>query len=98
MNEERVLKVLLSPCVTEKSTRINVNRQYVFKVLPSATKPEIKAAVKLLFEVDALAVGIVNVKPEMIQRGRTKGRHPGWKKAYITLKEGQSIASLNETA
>ena len=89
--EERLLKVLLAPYVSEKSTRIGADRQYAFKVLSDADKQEIKKAVEFLFKVKVLVVHICNTKRKAKKFGRITGWRKGWKKAYVTLQEGQSI-------
>ncbi len=92
MNQERLLKVLLGPLVSEKSTRLaEQSQQFVFKVLPDATKPEIKKAVEMLFDVNVKAVRVLNVKGKSKRFGRTPGRRSDWKKAYVRLQEGQEI-------
>ncbi|MGD9604175.1 MAG: 50S ribosomal protein L23 [Gammaproteobacteria bacterium] len=95
MNQERLLQVLVEPRMTEKGNRIaEKNNQYLFKVLNDATKPEIKAAVEQLFSVQVESVRVLNVAARAKQfRGRLSVRQ-GWKKAYITLKEGFSIDFL----
>jgi large subunit ribosomal protein L23 len=90
-SEERLLKILLAPIISEKSTRIGVDRQYVFKVIADATKIEIKQAVELLFKVKVTAVRICHTKSKTKKFGKISGRRKGWKKAYITLKEEQTI-------
>ena len=90
-NEERLLKVLLAPYISEKATQAEAVRQYVFKVIVNATKAEIKKAVELLFKVKVVAVRICNVKGKVKRHGRIEGQRKGWKKAYITLQEEQSI-------
>ncbi|MGH8598113.1 MAG: 50S ribosomal protein L23 [Gammaproteobacteria bacterium] len=96
MNNERLLQVLIAPQMSEKATRVgDKHNQYVFKVLRDATKPEIKAAVEQLFKVQVAAVRVLNVAPRTKQfRGRT-GVRQGWRKAYVSLKEGFSIDFLN---
>ena len=92
MSEERLMKLLLSPHVSEKSTRIaDKNRQFVFKVVPDATKPEIKQAVELMFKVEVEGVQVVNVAGKRKRFGRMAGRRPDWKKAYVRLKAGHDI-------
>ncbi len=92
MNQERLMNILLSPHVSEKSTMAaDRDRQFVFKVSPDATKPEVKQAVELMFKVDVQGVQIINVKGKRKQFGRIPGRRSGWKKAYVTLKPGQDI-------
>lgn len=90
-NEERLLKVLLTPHVSEKATQAAVARQYVFKVVDDATKVEVKKAVELLFKVTVIAVQVSNVKGKIKTFARIKGKRKGYKKAYVTLKEGQNI-------
>ena len=90
-NEEKLLKVLLTPHVSEKATQVAADRQYVFKVIENATKIEIKKAVELLFKVKVIAVQITNVKRKAKMFARIKGWRKSYKKAYVTLKEGQSI-------
>jgi large subunit ribosomal protein L23 len=92
MNQERLMKVVLGPVVSEKSTAAaDRHRQFVFKVLPDARKPEIKRAVELLFEVDVDKVTVCNVKGKQKRFRGTVGRRPSWKKAYVTLKPGHDI-------
>ena len=92
MNQERIMKVLLGPHVTEKTTNIGESsNQYVFQVMTDATKPEIKQAVETLFEVDVDAVRVTNVKGKEKRFGQRMGRRKDWKKAYVRVKDGQSI-------
>ena len=96
-NTERLMKVLLAPVVSEKSTFIGEkNNQYAFRVSSDATKPEIKAAVELMFstkdrKIEVLAVQVTNVKGKEKRFGRFMGRRNNWKKAYVSLKSGQEI-------
>ncbi len=91
-SQERLMQVLLAPQVSEKATYIaDKNEQVVFKVDRSATKPEIKAAVELLFKVDVESVQVANVKGKVKRFGRMTGRRKGWKKAFVCLKPGQEI-------
>ena len=92
MNQERLLQVLLAPQVSEKATYVaDKNNQVIFKVAADATKPEIKAAVELLFKVEVDAVQVLNVKGKVKRRGAIAGRRKGWKKAFVCLKPGQEI-------
>jgi len=92
MNQERLLQVILAPVVSEKSTMVaEKNQQVVFRVATDATKPEIKAAVELLFNVKVEGVSTVNVKGKVKRFGRTFGRRKDWKKAYVSLVQGQEI-------
>jgi|CXWL01.1.fsa_nt_gi large subunit ribosomal protein L23 len=89
---EQLMQVLLAPVVSEKSTRVaDKNRQYVFRVLDAATKPEIKAAVELLFKTKVDSVTVSRVKGKKKRFGRFIGRRNNWKKAYVKLAEGQEI-------
>ena len=96
-NTERLMKVLLAPVVSEKSTFIGEkNNQYAFRVTSDATKPEIKAAVELMFstkdkKIEVVAVQVANVKGKEKRFGRFMGRRNNWKKAYVSLKSGQEI-------
>lgn len=91
-NENRLLQVLLAPQISEKATFIaDKNEQVIFRVASDATKPEVKAAVELLFKVEVKSVQIANVKGKEKRFGRYMGRRQGWKKAYVCLKPGQEI-------
>ncbi len=92
MNQERLMKVLLSPHVSEKSTILgDSSNQYVFKVIADATKPEIKAAVERLFDVSVEQVRVINQKGKVKRFGQRTGRRSDSRKAYVTLKSGQEI-------
>jgi len=89
---ERLMNVVLAPVVSEKSTRLaDKNRQYVFRVADDATKPEVKAAVELLFKTKVQDVTVSNVKGKEKRFGRFLGRRRSWKKAYVRLAAGQEI-------
>ena len=92
MNQERLMKVLLAPHVSEKSTNVadRVN-QHVFRVLPDATKTEVAQAIKLLFKVEVARVRVLNIKGKHKRFGMRPGRRTGWRKAYVTLKPGHDI-------
>lgn len=92
MNQERLMQVLLAPQISEKATWVaDKNEQVIFRVAPDATKPEVKAAVELLFKVEVKSVQISNVKGKQKRFGRFMGRRKDWKKAYVCLKSGQEI-------
>ena len=92
MNNERLSKVLISPVVSEKSTRAaDQNKQMVFKVLRDASKPEIRKAVEKMFDVTVTRVQVSNVKGKIKRFGQTMGRRSDWKKAIVTLAEGEVI-------
>jgi large subunit ribosomal protein L23 len=92
LNQERLLQVILAPQITEKATYIaDKNQQIAFKVRTDASKPEIKAAVELVFKVEVQGVTVANVKGKTKRAGRVMGRRKDWKKAYVSLKPGQEI-------
>ncbi|HEY9099026.1 MAG TPA: 50S ribosomal protein L23 [Thiobacillus sp.] len=92
ISQERLLKVILAPVISEKSTRVaDKLNQVVFRVLPDATKKEIGEAVSSLFKVEVTGVQVLNVKGKVKRSGRVMGRRDNWKKAYVTLKPGQDI-------
>ncbi len=92
MNQERLLKVLLGPVVSEKSAIVgDAGNQVVFKVLGDAAKPEIKAAVEKLFSVSVEEVRVLNVKGKTKRTRHGMGKRKDWKKAYVRLAEGQDI-------
>ena len=91
-NQERLLQVILAPQITEKATHIaDKNQQIAFKVRTDASKPEIKAAVELVFKVEVQGVTVANVKGKTKRAGRVMGHRKDWKKAYVSLKPGQEI-------
>jgi len=90
--DQRLMQVLLAPTISEKSTFVGEkNNQVVFRVVQDATKPEIKAAVELLFKVKVKGVQVSNVKGKEKRFGRFMGRRRNWKKAYVSLMPGQEI-------
>jgi len=92
MKQERLMKVLLGPLVSEKSANAaDGSNQVVFKVVPDATKPEIKEAVKLMFEVDVESVQTSNVTGKTKRAQGKLGKRKDWKKAYVRIKAGQDI-------
>ena len=92
MNQERLLQVLLAPQISEKATYLaDKHEQVIFRVATDATKPEIKAAVELLFKVEVEAVQVANVKGKVKRFKGATGRRKGWKKAFVCLKPGQEI-------
>ena len=91
-NVEQLMNVVLAPVVSEKSTFVaDKNRQYVFRVADNATKPEIKAAIELMFKTKVENVTVLNVHGKERRFGRLIGRRRNWKKAYVRLAEGQEI-------
>ena len=98
MSNERLMKVLLAPIVSEKSTLVaEKSNQIAFRVLADATKAEIKGAVELLFNVQVASVQVLNQKGKTKRFGRYTGRRRGVRKAYVCLAEGQEI-NFAETA
>jgi large subunit ribosomal protein L23 len=92
MNNERLMKVLLSPLVSEKSSiAADANRQFTFRVATDASKREIAKAVEKLFDVEVDRVQVVNVKGKNKRFGAIMGRRSDWKKAYVRLKPGSEI-------
>lgn len=92
MNDLRLMQIILAPIVTEKATFVaEKNNQVAFRVVADATKPEIKAAVELLFKVQVEAVQVLNRKGKEKRFGRFIGRRRNERKAYVSLKDGQEI-------
>jgi large subunit ribosomal protein L23 len=97
-NAERLMTVLLAPVISEKATFIaDKHSQVIFRVAPDATKPEVKAAVELMWKVEVDTVQISIVKGKEKRFGRFVGRRRGWKKAYVSLKPGQEINFASES-
>jgi len=89
---ERLINLLLAPHVSEKAARASEkHNQFVFRVRIDATKPEIAKAVELMFSVEVEAVQVVNVGGKKKRFGAAFGRRSDWKKAYVSLKSGQTI-------
>ena len=92
MNEERLMQVLLAPQISEKATLVGEkNRQVVFRVMKDATKPEIKAAVALMFKVEVESVQVLNTHGKTKRFRGFAGKQKSWKKAFVRLKEGHEI-------
>ena len=91
-NAAQLMTIVIAPVVSEKSTFVaDKNRQYVFRVADHATKPEIKAAIELMFKTKVDDVTVLNVRGKERRFGRLTGRKRNWKKAYVRLAEGQEI-------
>lgn len=91
-SKERLMSVLIAPHVSEKAARVaEAGNQVVFRVSRDATKPEIKAAVELMFEVKVDTVQVVNVAGKAKRFGGRPGRRSDFKKAYVKLAQGQTI-------
>jgi len=91
-SQERLLNVLVAPQISEKATFVaEKNEQVIFRVASDATKPEIKAAVEMVFKVNVQSVQVSRVKGKQKRFGRMTGRRSDWKKAYVCLVPGQEI-------
>jgi len=91
-SEERLMKVLLAPVISEKATFIaEKSEQVVFLVARDATKPEIKAAVEMMFKVEVASVQTANRLGKEKRSGRFMGRRNHTKRAFVCLKPGQEI-------
>ncbi|MBM3390207.1 MAG: 50S ribosomal protein L23 [Betaproteobacteria bacterium] len=98
-DEGRLAQVLVAPIISEKATAAaEKNNQVLFKVLRDATKPEIKAAVELMFKVEVDSVRTVNTQGKTKRFGGRTGRRDHVKKAYVSLKAGQELNFSGEAA
>ncbi len=98
-DEGRLMQVLVAPIVSEKATMIaEKSNSVTFKVLQDATKPEIKAAVELMFKVEVESVSTVIQKGKVKRFGKSIGRRDHVKKAYVSLKAGQELNFSGEAA
>jgi large subunit ribosomal protein L23 len=92
VNESQARELLIAPVITEKGTVLQEkNNQYLFRVSPRANKIQIREAVEKIFKVTVTSVRTVTVHGKMRRMGRAQGRKPSWKKAIVTLKEGETI-------
>ena len=99
LSKEKLMSVLIGPHVSEKSARVSEGaNQFVFRVRRDATKPDIKAAVELMFKVDVESVQTVVQKGKVKKFGRSIGRRDHVKKAYVSLKAGQELNFSGEGA
>ena len=94
-SQERLMQVILAPQVSEKATYIaEKHNQIIFRVVQDATKAEIKAAVELMWKaqnIEVKNVQVTNIKGKEKRFGRFMGRRSNWKKAYVSIKDGQEI-------
>ena len=98
-NEAKLYEVIRAPRVSEKTARLQeVSNQYVFEVAKTATKADVKAAVEKIFDVKVEAVNVVNVKGKSKTFKFRQGRRGDWRKAYVTLADGQSIDVMTTSA
>jgi large subunit ribosomal protein L23 len=88
--------VLIKPIVTEKASNLMADNKYTFKVAKAANKIEIKYAVENVFKVDVVDVRTMNLPGKRKRQGRAVGMTPEWKKAIITLKQGQRLPIFDE--
>ncbi len=86
-----VTQILLAPVVSEKSYELIEQNKYSFKVHPDAHKTQIRQAVEQLFEVKVVAVNVIKVQSKPKRRGLHRGTRPGWKKAVVQVREGDTI-------
>lgn len=92
MNESEARQLLIAPVITEKGTVLQEkHNQYLFRVAPRANKIQVREAVEKLFKVHVTGIRTVTVHGKMRRMGRNQGRKPSWKKAIVTLKEGETI-------
>ena len=97
--EGRLATVLVAPIISEKATRLGEKQnQVIFKVLRDATKPEIKAAVELMFKVEGASVSTCVQKGKVKRFGRSIGRRDHVKKAFVALKPGQELNFSGEAS
>ena len=98
MNVDRLHSIILAPVISEKANRVaEKQNQAVFKVLPNAEKAEIREGVEKLFNVKVTSVQTLNVKGKTKRFGQMMGRRSDWKKAYVTLAEGEQIDFLGQS-
>ena len=99
ISQEKIFSVLRAPRVSEKTARLQeISNQYVFEVAKTATKADIKVAVEKIFDVKVEAVNVVNVKGKTKSFKFRQGRRGDWRKAYVTLADGQSIDVMTTSA
>lgn len=92
MKGERLLKLIVAPRISEKTTRVaEAHKQFVFRVTKDANKPGIKQAVELMFNVKVRSVQVCNIKGKAKSFRRVRGRRPDQKKAYVSLMPGYDI-------
>jgi large subunit ribosomal protein L23 len=92
----RAHHILQNYHLSEKSNLLSTTSRYVFRVSPKANKLEVKKAIEKVYDVHVTAVNIVRTPGKSRRVGQTTGRTSDWKKAYVTLKEGEKISGLAE--
>ncbi|VEP16453.1 50S ribosomal subunit protein L23 [Hyella patelloides LEGE 07179] len=95
-NPRDLADLILKPIITEKATLQMEENKYVFDVLPKATKPEIRAAIESLFDVKVTSVNTLKLPRKKKRVGRYLGYKAQYKRAIVTLQEGDSIALFPE--
>jgi large subunit ribosomal protein L23 len=99
MSAANLYEVIRAPRVSEKTARLQeVSNQYVFEIAKTATKADVKAAVETIFSVKVEAVNVVNVKGKSKAFRNRQGSRNDWRKAYVTLAEGQAIDVMTASA
>ena len=89
--------IIRYPSITEKNTALRSSQnKYVFEVIRTATKPEIKKAVESLFNVKVVSINTMVVKGKLKRMGRYAGYRSDWKKAIVRIQAGQTIAKFGE--
>lgn len=83
--------IIVKPIISEKSYDLNALRKYTFRVDKNATKPQIRMAIEEIFKVKVKAVNTINLEGKLKRQGATSGRRASWKKAIVTLREGDKI-------
>lgn len=86
-----VNEILIKPLITEKNTMLGVQHKYTFKIDTRANKTQVKEAVETIFNVNVTAVNVISVPPKTRRVGKTTGKTSPWKKAIVTLREGQRL-------
>jgi large subunit ribosomal protein L23 len=90
-------RTIVRPLLTEKTSAMRMERgEYVFEVAPGATKPAIRQAIEKLFGVKVTGVWTMNARGKLRRVGKSAGRRPDWKKAFVTLREGDTIEGIFE--
>nr|WP_305081162.1 MULTISPECIES: 50S ribosomal protein L23 [Oceanotoga] len=94
MEKTKAYDIIIKPVLTEKTYTMMQEGKYTFKVAPDSTKPEIKEAIEILFNVKVEKVTVMNVKAKPKRLGKSEGYRSGWKKAIVKLSEGYVIKEL----
>lgn len=92
MNESEARELLIAPVISEKGTVLQEKEnQYLFRVAPGANKIQVREAIEKIFKVHVTGIRTITVHGKMRRMGRSQGRKPSWKKAIVTLREGETI-------